>query len=144
MIMLSFISVHVEFSRMYLTFYKLLLNIAVACMWGSENKKKTFLLLLIIDYQSYNLCKALIRSVMTGCPDRRRYSVFTPWFTSTSLLFLLLHSLSQNKDFLTGENAPYASSSVYYLLMHLCRVCQFMKTANGTVECKLSDVSSLA
>jgi len=42
MIMLSFISVHVEFSRMYLTFYKLLLNIAVACMWGSENKKKLF------------------------------------------------------------------------------------------------------
>jgi len=86
---------------------------------------------------------------MTGCPDRGRYSVFTPWFTSTSLLFLLLHSLSQNKDFLTGENAPYASSSVYYLLMHLCRVCQFMKMANGvyvteTVERKLSDVSSLA
>jgi len=42
MIMLSFISVHVEFSRMYLTFYKLLLNIAVACMWGSENKKNFF------------------------------------------------------------------------------------------------------
>lgn len=36
MLMLSFISVHVEFSRMYQTFCQLLLNIAVACMFVFE------------------------------------------------------------------------------------------------------------
>lgn len=45
MLMLSLISVHVEFSRMYLPFYKLLLNIDVACMCVFENKN--FFLLII-------------------------------------------------------------------------------------------------
>lgn len=62
MLMLSFISVHVEFSRMYLTFYKLLLNIAVACMCVCVCLKiKTNVLLIIrLPFVTDSVCKALI------------------------------------------------------------------------------------